>query len=57
MDPTGRMSVSDLTASLEGAMAGEGKTNSGELMATKWTIFFMLWLSITYSTNYLRYRY
>ena len=28
-DPTGRVNVLDLTASLEGAMLGEGKTQSG----------------------------
>ena len=29
MDPSGRVSLLDLTASLEGAMLGEGKTQSG----------------------------
>lgn len=29
MDPSGRVSLVDLTASLEGAMLGEGKTQSG----------------------------
>ena len=47
MDPSGRVSLLDLTASLEGAMLGEGKTQSG---GHHWCIvctFMCIWYRCT----------